>query len=97
MGSQLENQASQVILNANGVTGSKAITGTSAVTPPEGYYFFKIQTMAATVVAAQVDVTDAVNVDLTSITSIPVGSEVYGKWSSITLTSGEAIGYLAKA
>ncbi|HBV95786.1 MAG: hypothetical protein JL50_10870 [Peptococcaceae bacterium BICA1-7] len=94
--SQLELMAAQVALNKAGATGSKAITGTSAVTPADGYYFFALQAMAATVVAAQGNVSGAVNADLTTITSIPVGAVVYGKWNSITLTSGEMIGYYAK-
>ena len=94
--SQLELMAAHVALNKAGATGSKAITGTSAVTPADGYYFFALQAMAATVVAAQGNVSGAVNADLTTITSIPVGAVVYGKWNSITLTSGEMIGYYAK-
>lgn len=94
--SQLELMAAQVALNKAGATGSKTITGTSAVIPATGYYFFALQAMAATVVASQIDVSGAVNATLSSITSIPVGAIIYGKWSSITLTSGQMIGYYAK-
>jgi hypothetical protein len=94
--SQLELMAAQVALNKAGATGSKAITGTDAVTPADGYYFFALQAMATTVVAAQGDVSGAVNADLTTITGIPAGVIIYGKWDSITLTSGQMIGYYAK-
>lgn len=94
--SQLELMAAQVALNKAGATGSKAITGTDAVEPADGYYFFALQAMADTVVAAQGNVSGAVNSDLTGFTKIPAGSTVYGKWNSITLTSGEMIGYYAK-
>jgi hypothetical protein len=91
--SQLEQLAAQTILNMHGVTGGKAITGTSAVLPAAGYYFCAILATAACVVASQVDVTDAIN---PTLGPIPVGATVYGKFSSITLTSGTAIGYYAK-
>jgi hypothetical protein len=94
--SQLELMAAQVALNKAGATGAKEITGTEAVTPADGYYFFALQAMAATVVAAQSDVSGAVNADLATITSIPAGAIIYGKWDSITLTSGQMIGYYAK-
>ncbi len=94
--SELQIKAAQVTINKAGATGSKAITGTSAVTPADGYYFFALQAMAATVVAAQGDVSGATNATLSSITSIPAGAIIYGKWNSITLTSGQMIGYYAK-
>lgn len=93
MGSQLEQSAAQAYLNVNGVTGGKAITGTSKVSPAAGFYFCAILATAATVVASQEDVTDAIN---PTLGPIPVGATVYGKFKSITLTSGTAIGYYAR-
>lgn len=75
--------------------GSKAITGTSAVTPASGYYFASIQAISDIVVSAQGNVSGAINADLTEFTSIPAGTFLLGKWNSITLTSGEAIGHYA--
>ena len=76
---------------ALGQYGSKAITGTSAVTGE----FVAIQVVADMVVSAQTDdgLTNAV---LSSFTSIPAGTILYGAWSSITLTSGEAVGYFGE-
>ena len=96
MSSILQQTGNQAVVNSVGATGSKAITGTSAVAPPTGYYFFAIQFLADGVVSVQSDVTGATNADLTAFTSISSGTVVYGKWDSITLTSGEAIGYLAR-
>ena len=76
-----------------GQIGSKAITGTNAVTPDSGYYFACIQAIADIVVSAQGNVTGSTNAVLSSFPKIPAGTVVYGKWDSITLTSGEAIGY----
>jgi len=95
MAGLLEQNANQATVNSVGAIGSKAITGTSAVTPPAGYYFFAIDFMANAVVTSQIDVTDAINADLSTLATIPA-KPVYGKWTSITLTSGEAIGYLAR-
>lgn len=75
-----------------GNLGSKEITGTSAVLPETGKVFTFIHFVAASVVTTQTD-SGITNADLSALTSIPVGTTVYGKWSSITLTSGEAIGY----
>lgn len=63
---------------------------------PAGYYIFATEFMADAVVASQTNVADAINVELSSYTSILSGVAVYGKWTKLTLTSGEAIGYLAR-
>ena len=94
--STLEILASQVYLNNCGLNGGKEITGTSEVTPADGYYFCKIEIMTDTVVSAQGNVTGATNPDLTAITTIPAKTILYGKWNSITLTNGDAIAYYAK-
>ena len=76
-----------------GQYGGKEITGVGAVTPDAGFYFFAVQFIADSVVAAQGDVAGIANPDLTAFTVIKAGTTLYGKWSSITLTSGEALGY----
>lgn len=96
MTSTLQQSGSVALVNSIGAAGSKEITGTSAVTPPAGYYFFAIQPIEDIDVAAAVSLTDAVNANITAFALIPSGVTVYGKWSSITLTSGSAIGYLAR-
>lgn len=91
----LEGQASKAIIALSGLEGTKSITGTSAVTSGAGYYFCALQVVAETVVSAQTDVTGYTGADLSDFTALPVG--VYPcKCTSITLTSGEAIGYLAR-
>lgn len=89
-----DERRTEMIEVSLGQYGSKEITGTSAVTPPTGYYFVAIQMVADTVVSAQTDY-GTTNADLTAYTTLTDGQIVYGKWTSITLTSGEAIGYLA--
>ena len=97
MGSQLQNQSGVATLQSIGAVGSKEITGLSAVPAPTGYYYFCIQFVADGVVSARTDVTNAVNANLTSFTGgFLAGSAIYGKWSSITLSQGSAIGYLAR-
>lgn len=96
MTSQLQQSAALALLAAHGQVGGKAITGTSAVTPADGFYFIAIQVIADAAVSAQGDVTGATNPDLTALTTIKAGTTVYGKFNSITLTNGEAIGYYSK-
>jgi hypothetical protein len=93
MNSVLSQIAAQSYLNNHGANGGKEITGTSAVTPATGYYFCAIVATAATVVASQENVAGS---DNPVLGPIPVGTTVYGKFASITLTSGTAIGYYAK-
>ena len=70
-----------------GNLGSIAITGTDKTDGTFG----AIYTVTETVVAAQVD-DGVVNADLTSLT-LPAGRWFYGRWSSLTLTSGSIIVY----
>lgn len=96
MSSLLQQNGNLAAINSVGATGSKEITGTSAVTPPDGHYFFAIQFIDDTKVSAGVDLSGATNANITTFTTLPAGVVVYGKWASITLTSGSAIGYLAR-
>jgi len=73
-----------------GNLGSIAITGTSKT---DGT-FTAIYTVTETVVSAAVS--DGItNADLTSFT-LPADRWFYGKWSSITLTSGSVIMYTGR-
>lgn len=97
MSSSLEQMAALATLQNIGVIGSKEIVGTSAVTPVTGCYFYAIQVMSDIIVSAQSNITGSVNANLTLLTGgIPAGTVIYGKFNSITLTSGQAIGYYAK-
>lgn len=100
MSSQLEISAAQATLNAVGARGSVSITGTSIVNAPAGTYFYCIDFMTDSVVSAQGNATDSngsvsVNATLSALGTIPA-KPVYGKFSSITLASGSAIGYIAR-
>jgi hypothetical protein len=95
MASNYEQYSAEALMNSVGALGSKEITGTSAVTPPTGYYFYAIDIVADTVFSAENSLLDN-SADLTAFTVFAAGSTIYGKWDSITLTSGEAIGYLAR-
>jgi len=79
---------------AFGQNGSKAIVGTSEVKADDDKIFTCLYAMSDCVVSAQVD-EGVSNADLTSLVAIPEGLIVYGLWSSITLSSGDMIGYYA--
>jgi hypothetical protein len=97
MSSSLVQSSSQAMVNSVGALGSVAITGTSAVVAPTGFYFFCLNFTQDSVVGARVDLAGATNANLTLFTTgFTGGFPVYGKWTSITLTSGSAIGYLAR-
>ena len=80
-----------------GQEGSIAITGTSAVTANANSYFFAINWTTSAVVTHQSNFTGANNPGLALITAgFTAGSWVYGQFTSITLSEGAGIGYLAE-
>ena len=72
------------------------IVGVDYSKAPSGYFICKLVTMAQAVVASQTDVSGATNADLTALTNLPALSVVHGKWSAVSLTSGEVIAYYSK-
>ena len=78
-----------------GGVGSVAITGTGEVSAPTGYYIFCFVVLSDVIVNTQSNTNGSTNCTLSGFASIPTGTPIYGKYDSITLTSGEAIGYLA--
>lgn len=68
--------------------------GATAITLPTTHYIAHIQIIAQAVVAAQTAQTGKTVADLTTLTAIPVGTYAT-RLTSINLTSGEGIVYLA--
>jgi hypothetical protein len=85
-----QSRADAMLELSLGNNGSKEITGTSEVTADN--IFIAIQFIDDSIVASQTDAGVA-NADLSAFSLIIGGTIVYGKWSSLTLTSGFAIGY----
>ena len=75
-----------------GQGGSILKSGSGAVAPPSGKAIVAIQALNANVVMAS-SVPETGFADLVSGTTIPAGSTVLGRWTSVTLTSGNAIIY----
>ena len=92
----LRSMRRDLLAKGTGQYGGVAIVGTAEVEPATGYQFYAVHVVADAVVAAQGDVI-ATNVDLTAIASIPAGTVIYGKWDSLTLTSGSVIAYYEPA
>ena len=86
----MNNRTVEILETTLGNHGSVEITGTSEVTGAFTALYF----VENTVVADSTDATGYSNADLSSFTVFYAGTIVYGKWSAITLTSGEAIGYI---
>ena len=61
-----------------------------------GYYFFCIVPSSDMAVSAYGEVTGTINAGISSIVSHLAGVPIYGAFNSITLASGDGIGYLAK-
>ena len=82
----------------DGVEGTKdTITiGVSSSVSGTGYYFSAIQVLAQSVVASQTNVTGEVTAQLSDFTALPAGVTIPTKLTKIALTSGEAIGILAR-
>jgi len=77
-----------------GLLGGRAITGTSAITANAAGYFYKIHFITSSVVTNQAGVSGTTNPMLAALTAgITAGTIVYGQYTSITLSSGQAIGY----
>lgn len=85
-----ESRITELLENSMGNKGSKEITGVLEVTADN--IFSCIQFIEDSTVAAQTDI-GTVNADLTAFTLIVAGTIIYGRWSTITLSSGSAIGY----
>jgi len=74
-----------------GQGGSTLQAGSGTQTPPSGKTIVAIQALNANVVMAS-STPETGFVDLLTST-IPAGSTVLGRWTSVTLTSGNAIIY----
>jgi hypothetical protein len=77
---------------AMGQGGSVLQSGSGTVTPPSGKVIAAIQALNANVVMASSS-PETGFADLVSGTTIPAGSTVLGRWTSIVLSEGNAIVY----
>ena len=98
----MNNKAQIKLVNALnqefGYLGAKVITTTDATTPSTGFEFIAVQALSDAVVSASTGATDAQDaIDLSALSYIGAGSIVYGRWVSITLSSGEVVAYQGKA
>ncbi len=74
-----------------GQSGGELITDTSAHTPTGGVFFaISVVTAATFAVATDGNITGLND----GATAIPAGSIIYGRFNSITLTSGSVVAYL---
>lgn len=71
--------------------GAVILTNTSAASTAE---YFAVQVIAAAVISAVTYTTSAnMTGSWTSLTSIPAGTILYGRFSTLTLTSGQVVLY----
>jgi hypothetical protein len=81
--SSLENMALQ--------NGLEYISDTAAHTPPSGKAFIAIQAATACVIAALAG--DKITGNTIATAALPENGILYGRFSSVTLTSGTAYAY----
>jgi len=79
----------------DGSNNDTLTVGIGAVVAPTGKYIFAVQIDAEAVVASETFVSGSAGPKLASITALPAGATKYGRWSSITPTSGEMTAYFA--
>lgn len=70
---------------ASGFYGSKYINDTAATTPNDGYEFFCISCVSEAVISTCTGTPDI------SGATLKDNANVYGRWTSVTLTSGEVL------
>ena len=78
--------------NSMGQNGFNYISDTNKSAAPTGYVYFAIQALTDTVLAAYVSEPTIGGNTFTGVT-IPAGTIIYGRFVSITLTSGTVIAY----
>lgn len=79
---------------AVGEYGTEFALDTAAHPAPEGFVFFRIDMIAATVFTTLTSEADAPQTgNAVSTTSFPVGFSLYGKFTTFTLASGKATAY----
>lgn len=77
-----------------GLKGMEIILNTATHTPATGFCFVALQALADTVIAAATaDATAPITGTIAAL-ALPAGVTIYGKFLSITLTSGKAIAYV---
>jgi hypothetical protein len=76
-----------------GTDNDTLTVGIGAIMPPEGKYIFRVDCTATAVIASETFVTGSAGPQLSKLTGLVAGQSYFGKWSSITMTSGEVIAY----
>tara|TARA_B100000214_G_scaffold251454_1_gene184871 strand:- start:186 stop:446 length:261 start_codon:yes stop_codon:yes gene_type:complete len=76
---------------STGGNGGIVIVNTDTTTPPAGAVFAAITSLDAGVAF---DISTG-NIDLTTLTSLPAGTTVFGRWTSLKLSGGQAVVYYA--
>ena len=79
-------RTTEILETSIGTYGGEYITTTDATTPTLAR-FVAIQAITDTVISAVVG-----NIDVSGITLL-AGTIIYGRWTSVTLTSGSVIAY----
>lgn len=73
-----------------GALGTNYVADTAAHTPSEGRVFFALICIEETVIAAMSPTVDGNT--LTAVT-LPAGTPIYGRFTTVTLTSGSLMAY----
>lgn len=79
---------------AIGEYGTVFAVGTTDITPPTGYVFFRIDVIAAAVFTTLTsDASAPQSGDAVGATSFPALFSLYGKFTTFTLASGKVVAY----
>ncbi len=69
------------------------VVGIGAVKPPTGKYIYKVTCETTAVVASETFLSGSNGPKLAALTGLVAGHVYYGRWATITMTSGECVGY----
>jgi len=83
-----------LVENSMGQSGFNYISDTNASVAPDGFVYDAIQVLTDTVIASHISEATIGGNTFTGVT-ISAGSIIYGRFVSITLTSGTVIAYKA--
>ena len=91
---QAENTSAKMLKDSSGRGGSVLIDTSGAITPPTSDYVIRYIDVIEDINITAFTNEQTYHADLTEFTLIPAGTVLYGDFTSVTISTGSAIGYI---